>query len=295
MIHETFPWRLRNEYEKRLPEDHDLVMDLEGRSILVREGSAGIEYPTVKEWREWQNESSVLIYAFRLEHVHGESPTRHCFLALRPHGAQAPAPSGWVRRVARDLREFLPEYLSLAAATAQHIHDWYSLNRICGRCGTPMVHSEKERCMQCPACRNAVYPRISPCVIVAVTHGDRLLMTRYAHSDIIRYVLVAGFIEVGETAEQAVAREVMEETGIRVKNIRYWGSQPWGFTNTLPLGFFAELDGPDTIRVDTSELAEARWFSREDIPRYPNNSSMTMAMIRSFIANTHPKKPKVVV
>ena len=130
-----------------------------------------------------------------------------------------------------------------------------------------------------------MYPRINPAVIVAVHDGDRLLMTRYARRPIPWFVLLAGFIEVGETAEQGVAREVREEVGIQVKHIRYYGSQPWGMSGNLTLAYTAELDGGDRLTVDRTELAEARWFFRDQVPiRKEDRVSITQDMVRAFAA-----------
>ena len=137
--------------------------------------------------------------------------------------------------------------------------------------------------MVCPDCHAEVFPRINPAVIAAVHDGDRLLMTKYAGRPVSWFVLVAGFVEIGETAEDTVRREVMEETGIKVKNIRYFGSQPWGVPGNLTLGFTAELDGSDKITLDTGELAEGRWFHREEVPVPDDDVSITAAMIRAFV------------
>ena len=136
--------------------------------------------------------------------------------------------------------------------------------------------------MCCPSCGNMVFPKIAPAVLAAVRHNGQLLLTKYAHGD-GNYALVAGFVEIGETAEQCVAREVMEETGLRVKNITYYDSQPWGFAGNLMLAYTAELDGEDdTIRVDRSELALAEWVAPEEIPEISDYNSLTREMIRRF-------------
>ena len=135
--------------------------------------------------------------------------------------------------------------------------------------------------MICPACGAVEYPRIGPCILAAVTNGDRLLLTRYARQK-GNLVLVAGFMEIGETAEQCVAREVLEETGVKVKNIRYAGSQPWGFSGVVSMAFTAELDGSEAIQVDNNELSEAFWLRREEIPDPPYTCSLTSELIRSF-------------
>ena len=126
------------------------------------------------------------------------------------------------------------------------------------------------------------YPSVLPAVIVAITNNDRLLLARNAQNVFRFFSLIAGFVEVGETAEQAVHREVLEEVGLRVKNVRYVASQPWGISQSLMLGFAAELDGPDTIRLQESELAEARWFTREEVPIYESTTSIAFDIMAKF-------------
>lgn len=137
----------------------------------------------------------------------------------------------------------------------------------------------------CPQCGNMVYPRISPAVIIAVTHGNRLLMSKYAQREYKKYALLAGFTEIGETLEETVEREVMEEVGLRVKNITYYKSQPWSFSDTLLMGFFCELDGEEEITLDEEELALAEWFERDAIPVTPDDISLTNEMIMAFKNN----------
>lgn len=190
---------------------------------------------------------------------------------------------GLVWRDRKVLRSLTPMAQTLAGFTAWHLAHWYRENRFCGRCGGEMVPDTQERKMVCTACGHRVYPRINPSVIIAVHDKERLLMSRYANRPIRWYVLLAGFIEVGETAEQCVQREVWEETRLRVKNIRYYGSQPWGITGGLSLGYTAELDGSDELHVDPNELSEARWFSRAEVPvREEDHASITQDMVRAF-------------
>ena len=127
-----------------------------------------------------------------------------------------------------------------------------------------------------------IFPKIAPAVIIAVTDGDRILMSKYADRDYKKYALLAGFTEIGETAEETVAREVMEEVGLKVKNICYYKSQPWGIDSNLLLGYFCELDGDDTIVMDTTELAVAQWFHREEMPVQDDGISLTREMMRVF-------------
>ena len=135
--------------------------------------------------------------------------------------------------------------------------------------------------MRCDACRLTEYPKICPAVIVGVTEGDRLLLTRYAGGDYRKYALIAGFTEIGESVEETVRREVMEEVGLRVRNIRYYKSQPWSYTSTLLMGFFCEVDGADEIHLDRMELSEAKWCTREEIPE-DDGVSLTREMMRVF-------------
>jgi NAD+ diphosphatase len=135
--------------------------------------------------------------------------------------------------------------------------------------------------MHCPDCGQVEYPKISPAVIVGVTDGDRLLLTKYAGRSFTRYALIAGFTEIGETIEETVQREVMEEVGLKVKNIRYYRSQPWSFSDTLLMGFFADLDGEDRIRLDEEELSVAEWHTRGTIPG-DDGISLTREMMRVF-------------
>ena len=110
------------------------------------------------------------------------------------------------------------------------------------------------------------FPKICPAVIVGVTDGNRILMSKYAGRSYKKYALLAGFTEIGETVEETVAREVMEEVGLKVKNIRYYKSQPWAFSDTLLMGFYCDLDGDAEVTLDEEELALAEWFERDEIP-----------------------------
>jgi NAD+ diphosphatase len=181
-----------------------------------------------------------------------------------------------------NVRRMNPKYQVMAAATAWHLNVWYNANRFCGRCGTPTVHDKNERMMRCPKCNNMIFPKVAPAVIVGVINGDKILLTKYANREYKRYALIAGFNEIGETIEETVRREVMEEAGLKIKNIRYYKSQPWGFDSNLLMGFFCEVDGSDNIRLDENELSEAEWVARDDIPEYGENLSLTHEMMKVF-------------
>ena len=180
------------------------------------------------------------------------------------------------------LRNLQPEHLRFAGVTGMQLARWMQNHRFCGHCGAPLVPDDAERAFRCEHCGNIIYPRICPGVIVAVTDGDRLLLTRYAGRRTGNYALIAGFSEVGETLEETARREVMEEVGLKIKNIRYYASQPWSFSDTLLAGFFAELDGSDKIQLEREELSEGVWLTREEIPVQDNSISLTGTMIELF-------------
>ncbi len=147
-----------------------------------------------------------------------------------------------------------------------------------------MTLHEKERALACPSCKHVVYPRINPAVIVGVKNGDSLLLTRY-RTGYGHNALVAGFTEIGETLEETVKREVMEEAGLKVKNIRYHKSQPWGMAQDLLMGFYCDAEDDAVIHMDENELKYAEWVRRDDIVLQPNDLSLTNDMMKQFKQN----------
>lgn len=171
--------------------------------------------------------------------------------------------------------------LFLLAGTANHILHWEHMNRFCGRCGSMMEDKSDERAKVCPDCSNIVYPRISPAVITAVLYGDRILLAHNRNFRSGLYSLIAGFVEPGESLEQCVEREILEEVGVRVKNIRYFGSQPWSFPDSLMMAFTAEYDSGE-ITPDRSEITDADWYEAGDLPEIPSTDSIAGKLIRWF-------------
>ncbi len=167
------------------------------------------------------------------------------------------------------------------AFSAYHLYRWYENEKRCGRCGARTEKGTKERSLVCPKCGNVIYPRINPAVIVGVINGDRILLTKYRR-DFSHNALVAGFCEFGETLEETVKREVFEETGLKVKNIRYYKSQPWGIAQDILAGFYCDVDGDDEIRMDENELRYAQWVRRDDIILQPRPYSLTNEMMLRF-------------
>ncbi len=265
MIQDIAPSKLDNRFRKCEPKAKDpvLVFDPEGR-ILADTRSGELRFTGLSVAGE------DIRFLFSVD-------DRNYFLSMKPAGS---VPAGYEYMSIRQIRDTCGGKELFAAFTAYHLWKWYDASRYCGCCGALMAPDEKERAMRC-ACGNIVYPRINPAVIVGVTNGDSLLITRYrkgyAHN-----ALVAGFSEIGETFEETVAREVMEEAGIEVTNIRYYKSQPWGMAQDMLAGFYCDVAGDDTIKMDDDELKYAAWTKREDIELQPNNLSLTNEMMRMF-------------
>ena len=169
---------------------------------------------------------------------------------------------------------------SYAAGLGLHLFHWRRSHQHCGYCGGTLLDMQKERARKCEQCQQVVYPRISPCVIVLIRRGDEVLLARAPQWPF--YSTLAGFIEPGESAEEAIVREVAEEVGVRVKNIRYFSSQPWPFPDSLMLGFTAEYAGGDIV-VDNEEIADAQWFNVDNIPELPTSKSIAQQLIAHYI------------
>lgn len=188
----------------------------------------------------------------------------------------------------RQYRNGKPQTEAFALCVGESLHRWRISNRFCGRCAAPMGFSTKEQALVCPVCGQTVYPKICPAVIVAVCSGDRLLLTKYSGRAFQRFALIAGFHEIGETIEETVHREVWEETGLRVKNLRFYKSQPWVLTDSLLMGFFCQLDGDDLVTLQEDELSLAQWFSREELPDDHSGISLTGEIIEVFRRGEDP-------
>ena len=181
----------------------------------------------------------------------------------------------------RDVYEMSPDMYHIAGK-AVLVNDWYLAHRFCGRCGTQTQLDEKDMMLKCPSCGQVHYPRIAPAIIVAIRKDDELLMAKHSYHDNIRYALIAGFVEPGESIEEAVHREVLEEVGIKIKNLQYQRSQSWPFPNSLMLAFTAEYESGN-IKVDGDEILKAKWFKKEEIIRYGSDISISDWLIQNFI------------
>lgn len=257
--------------------DDDVMLIFRDNALLCSIDEEGISYPSVAEIEEiFPDIREKAKFMFRIDD--------NDYFELRSSEIQ---PFGkWQYMPKEQVRTLKPLWKAFAAATGFQIHDWYTNTKFCGRCGAKMKASGDERAMKCPECGKVYYPQICPSVIVGVIDGNKLLMTKYSvkHSKYRRYALIAGYAEVGESLEDTVRREVMEEVGLKVKNIRYYSSQPWSFTDTLLMGFFCDVDGSTEITMDEDELSVAEWLDREEIPKESADSSVSLTgtMMKAF-------------
>jgi NAD+ diphosphatase len=270
MIQDIAPHQFDNAFRKEQIQPKDYLLYYRKREILLREDETGIHFPRFEEVDAATGEAAIYLFSIDGQRFFGMADLDESLMKT------------YTYKSIQQLRQARPKYLAFAGVTGMQLTAWYESRRFCGRCGTKLQHSEKERMLYCPSCHQMEYPKISPAVIIAVTHGNRLLLSKYADRDYKKYALLAGFAEIGETIEETVKREVMEEVGLKVKNLRYYKSQPWSFTDTLLFGFYAELDGDEDITLDEEELAVAEWFEREDLPVKYDDCSLTNEMIMAF-------------
>ena len=176
----------------------------------------------------------------------------------------------------------LPFDTAALITTSWHLWSWYKSHHFCGKCGQALRPAASERALQCDNCGCMVFPTISPAIIVAITCGDRILLARNANSPFANYALVAGYVEVGETLEHAVRREVLEEVGVHIRNLRYLGDQPWGISGSHMFAFHAEADDNEPIRIQQNELSDAKWFDRSELPERTHAVSIAHELIERF-------------
>ena len=262
-----------NEYHPVPPKGRDCILFFQGRKALVKVTGDSFSFPDFQYTGEYYPQIyTSYTYLFSIDQVN--------YYLIREEALDRLP--GYTMEDIIIFRNLGPQVNGFALITGYQLHNWYESRKFCGKCGLPLVPDARERMMYCPHCKNTEYPKISPAVIVGVRNGNRLLMSKYAGGTARRYALIAGFAEIGESLEETVKREVMEEVGLKVKNIEYYKSQPWSLSSSLLMGFYCDLEGSDQIVLEEDELSEAQWFEREEIPYDDYDVSLTREMMIRF-------------
>lgn len=273
MFQEIQPHRFNNCFRIEPAGPGDILLCYDNQKILLEAGETENDWRLPRAERFPQERRGEAVYLFSVD------DTRY-FTFWQPHGIREI--EGLVWQSVQVLRQAEDPLVLFAGMEGWHLYRWFRINRFCGHCGAETRLKADERATVCPTCGNVVYPRISPAIIVGVRHGEKLLIARNAANKTGRFGLVAGFVEFGESLEDTVRREVREEVGLKVKNVRYYGSQPWPFSESLMLGFFAEVDGDPTPHPDGAEIAEAKWVTKEELPQPLSNISIAQALMTAW-------------
>jgi NAD+ diphosphatase len=272
MIQDIAPHIFNNQFVQvtQLSPD-DLILYFKEDKLMLVKKDDDIDIPRRRDLPEVHS-SNTAIYLFSLN-------DKNCFLLN-----QSPVTddSGFVFEEISFFRTFKKKEIAWISIVGSQLMNWYSLNQYCGKCGHKTALKAEERAITCTNCGTTVYPKISPAIIVGITCGDKILLARGKNFRASFYSLVAGYADIGESLEDAVAREVKEEVGIEVRNIRYYKSQPWPFSGSMMIGYWADADDTQPIRIQESEIAEAAWFSRDNLPNHPREISIAGEMIRLF-------------
>jgi NAD+ diphosphatase len=245
----------------------------QGNKLLVRKQSSELTIPSLVEFAE-------LGLPVLRRHYLGQLDGRHCYTVELAEGI-AP-PEGTAFEGLRQVYGRLDEDLFWVAGRAVQIIDWDRTHQFCGRCGIKVQSHPTERAKECPQCGLLYFPRLAPAIIVLVERGQEMLLARSRRFPTVMYSTLAGFVEAGETLEQAVSREVKEETGISVRDIRYFGSQPWPFPHSLMIGFTAKYESGE-ITLEDGENVDAQWFSPDRLPPLPGKISIARKLIDWFL------------
>lgn len=197
-------------------------------------------------------------------------------------------PAGYRREVIRHYFNLHTEEESIQAARAKALLEWRQTNHYCGKCGAVLKEHDTMTARVCPDCGNIIFPRIDPCIIVLVHKEGKILLARHVQRNQDIYACIAGFVEAGEPIEHAVEREIMEETGLKVKNIRYFGSQSWPFPAQLMFGFTADYESGE-ITLQADEISDAQWFDPDHCPASPQPGSIAYQLIEDARRKKHCK------
>lgn len=272
MIQDIFPHRFSNHFQPNVKMDeNDFVLHYRGNSVLLKANCDEFSLPRKSDFTEPGNKLEA-IFLFTLNDI-------SCFLVwdeLKTAG------SCLNYHDISFFRSTQQREIAWVCIAGYQLMNWYLQNKFCGKCGAPTQHKPDERALNCTVCQTTFYPKISPAIIVAIICNDKILLARNTQFSGNWYSLIAGYADVGETLEETVAREVKEEVGLEVTNIRYYKSQPWPLSGSVMIGFTAEADDNQPVVADKVEIAEAAWFSRGNLPPHSSSISIAGEMIEKF-------------
>ena len=272
MIQDIFPHRFNNHYlaNKNIGEK-DFVLHYKGNSLLLKTSGDEFEVPQRKDFSEISDKTKNT-FLFTLNDV-------PCFLIWDNLKADK---SHFIFKEISFFRTISQQEIAWISIVGFHLMNWYSQNKFCGKCGTKTRQKPDERALICPHCNTIVFPKVSPAIIVAIICNNKILLARNSNFPGNWYSLIAGYADVGESLEEALTREVKEEVGLDIKNIRYYKSQPWPLSGSMMIGFIAEANETQPISTDNKEIAEAAWFTRGNLPKHSSNISIAGEMIEKF-------------
>jgi NAD+ diphosphatase len=264
---------------RKLPRPDALGFAFQGSRLLVK-------FEQDRPWIPQLAEAAAITSGdVKWAHFFGTWNGADCYAVCLPEDANLG--DGYQMRGLRQLFGQMEEGLVWAAGRAGQLVHWHRNHRFCGRCGAPTEDHPEERAKLCPICGLLNHPRVSPAIIVAVVRDHRLLLAHAHRFPATFYSVLAGFTEPGETLEECVQREVIEEVGVQVKNIRYFGSQPWPFPDSLMVAFTAEY-AEGEIRVNPEEITDAGWFAADALPEIPPPISIARRLIDWFAKEFNP-------
>lgn len=272
MIQDIYPHRFNNQYDpEALLAENDYIVHFKGNTLLFKKTVEGLTLPRKSDVSNLTLECAP-VFLFRLNET-------ACFLIEEEPCVDEASFTYSDLEIFRYMKEQEVAWMCLSA---YQLYTWYTRNQFCGTCGGKTHHKHDERAMVCSVCSTIHYPTIAPAVIVAILCGDHILLVRGGKNTHGRYSLVSGFVEVGETLEEAVVREVKEETGLDVHAVRYYKNQPWPLSGSMMIGFIAEADKNQPLVLDQNELGDAAWFSRDNLPNHSLSLSIAGEMIEQF-------------
>ncbi|PLX23367.1 MAG: NAD(+) diphosphatase [Marinilabiliales bacterium] len=272
MIQDIYPHRFSNDYigNRKMDKD-DIILYYKYDSFLLKSCGDKFSLPQKRDFPEISDKTRST-FLFSLNDI-------SCYLVWDDLSTDQPE---FIYKEINFFRHTNQQEIAWASMVGYHLMNWYAQNRFCGKCGAETEEKQDERALVCTTCSSIIYPRISPAVIAAIICKDKILLARGANWPGDWYSCIAGYVDVGESIEEALQREAKEEVGLDIKNIRYYKSQPWPLSGSMMIGFVAEADDRQRIVVEEKEIAEAKWFHRSELPKYSSKISIAGEMIEKF-------------